>query len=133
MVSPKTFKGYNEKGEVLSTVPAENANNYINPVNVQNAINNVETVAKEGFDLIKKALSQVEPDASEAIIVQGTKMTAAIEETGKALDTLPRDFKDSISVLYDESVKAHDQLQNEFNDQARAAAKIAGVTIVREG
>lgn len=132
MVQVKTFKGYNQQGEVLSTVTAENANNYINPDEVKAAIDNVETVAKNGFENVKKALRNVEPDASEAIVVQGTKMTETIEETGNSLDSFPGLFKESISVLHTESIKVHDQIQTEFNNQARESAKVADVVNVRE-
>lgn len=131
MVSPKTYRGYDKDGNVLCTVTAVDANEYINPAEVRSALDKVKTVAEEGMENIVKALNNVEPDASEAVIVQGTKMTETINEVCTAIKDIPENMASSIEEAYPRAVSEHDRLQNEANDTAYNGAWISGVTNVR--
>lgn len=131
MVSPRTYRGYDEEGKLVCSCTAVNANEYINPAEVQAAMTKVEDVVTDQMNNVCKALDNVTPDAEEAIIVQGTKMTEAIEETCSALKSLPGTFADSISSMYTEAISAHDRLQNQANDEARQAVRsTSGVSTV---
>lgn len=132
MLSPKTYVGYDNTGNRVGSCTAVDANTYINPSEVQAAIENVEAVASEQMGLINSALSATTADASEAVIVQGTKMTSSIEEVCSALSKIPASIKDSISSMYDASVSAHDQLQERANQDAyNTMANTTGVTTVQ--
>lgn len=123
MVAPKTFIGYDEEGKQICTCTAIDANEYINPEEVQAAIDNVISVTSEEMSKVSSALQKVAPDADSAIIVQGAKMTQAIEETCTAVTGLPTSFGDSISNMYTIALAEHDRLQQEENDEARNTAQ----------
>ena len=131
MVSPKTWTGYDKDGNVLCRVNAVDANEYINPAEVRAAIDNVKATAEEGIQSIITAINNVEPEASEAVIVQGTKMTETINQTCDALREIPDGIAGAIEELYNMAVREHDRLQNEANDAAYNGAMIAGVVSVR--
>ena len=133
MKTPKTYIGYDSQGNRVGSCTAVDANEYINPSEVQAAIDNVEIVATEQMGLIVSALNSITDDASEAVIVQGTKMTSTIEEVVEALGKIPESITDSISSLYTEAVSVHDQLQTTANDNAyNSMRNTAGVTSVSE-
>lgn len=131
MVSPRTWTGYDKDGNVLCRVTAVDANEYLNPAEVRTAVDNVRTTAEDGMQSIVTALNNVEPEASEAVIVQGTKMTETINQTCEALKEIPAGIADAIEKMYTLSEQAHDRLQNEANDMAYNAAMIDGVVSVK--
>ena len=105
MVAPKSYTGYDKDGNAVVTYTAVDANEYLNPEEVQDAIDNVGTVATEAMSGLSKSLKNIEQDAEEAIIVQGTKMTESIDAVASSLDSI-----------------AHDTLQNNANDEAYNSA-----------
>ena len=119
MVAPKTYCGYNSEGKQICSATAENANEYINPDEVRAAIDNFNEVVETNLNNLSSALLNVEPDTEEAIIVQGTKMTETIESLCTTLKQLAGQFADSIEFMYSESVKAHDEIQNQANTNAK--------------
>lgn len=129
MVTPITYIGYDQDGKQVCTCTAEDANNYLNPSEVQKGIENVEDVLTEQIKNIRYALYDLEKDAETAIIVQGTKMTQMIEDICTDFSSLPGilingiDGMDGLSVLYDKAEVAHDQKQNETNETARNKVK----------
>ena len=132
MLAPKTYVGYDNTGNRVGSCTAVDATTYIDPAEVQAAINNVESVASEQMGLINTALNATTADADEAVIVQGTKMTSSIEEVCSALTSIPGSIKDSISSMYDAAVSAHDQIQEQANQDAYNTIKnTTGVTTVQ--
>ena len=132
MLAPKTYVGYDNTGNRVGSCTAVDATTYIDPAEVQAAINNVESVASEQMGLINTALNATTADADEAVIVQGTKMTSSIEEVFSALTSIPGSIKDSISSMYDAAVSAHDQIQEQANQDAYNTIKnTTGVTTVQ--
>lgn len=131
MLAPKTYTGYDQEGNVVCRCTAIDANEYLNPNDVKNAIDNIESVATEGINNICKALNNVAPDADEAVIVQGTKVTGTIEEVCSAIKSLPSSITDNISSMYTEAIAAHDNLQTQANDgaynQVRNTADVVSV------
>lgn len=128
MESPKTYKGYDQEGNVIVTSTAQDANQEINPQAVRVAIEHVKEVFADEMYKLAKSLRAISQDASEAIIVQGTKMEGTIEDTAKLLEQIPAQVTNGIDSLYDESVKYHDQLQNNLNAEAYNSCRVAGVT-----
>lgn len=122
MISPRTYYGYNSENECIHSVTAENANNYIDPAEVQAAIDKFKTTVSDELGKVSKALSNITQEASEAVIVQGTKMDKVIEETATALGTIGESMGSSVESIYSEAVKAHDTIQEQLNANAKAAA-----------
>lgn len=131
MLTPKTYKGYDKDGKVVAQYTAVDANQYINPNEVKSAISNVKSVFKDQMNSVATALTGISADATEAVIVQGTKMDTVINETAQALNKIPDQVMKGISSLYDKSVEAHDKIQKKANEEAySAAASIDGVVRV---
>lgn len=118
MLAPKTYTGYDQEGKVVCRCTAIDANEYLNPNEVKAAIDNIESAATDGINKISRALTNVAPDADEAVIVQGTKITGTIEEVCTSIKSLPGTITDSVSSMYTEAISAHDKLQTQANDGA---------------
>lgn len=123
METPKTYYGFDKDNNQIASCTANDANEIVNPETVKSAIEGVEQAASSGTQDIIGALNNVAPDADEAVIVQGTKMTGVIEEVCSALESIPGSVGDSLSSIYDESVKIHDKYQVEYNSQAESAVR----------
>ena len=119
METPKTYYGFDKDNVQIVSCTANDANEIVNPETVKAAIDAVEQAASSGTQDIIGALNSVAPDADDAVIVQGTKMTGVIEEVCSALETIPGSVLDSVSSYYDEAVKIHDKYQIEYNTQAK--------------
>lgn len=131
METPRTYRGYNNEGTCVAKCSAQDANKWINPAEVQQAINNVEQIFTEQMRTVGNALQNIEYDAEEAIIVQGTNMGKTIEDTVRAINMLPGQAMQGISELYEYSVQAHDNLQQQANNYAyNQAASANGVVRV---
>lgn len=123
METPKTYNGYDKDNNCIVTVTAYDANNIVNPDEVKAAIEGVKQAASEAATSIVSALNQITPDADEAVIVEGTKMTGVIEELCTTIGQLPDKVMGNIEGLYDESVQIHDKYQIEANQKAEADAR----------
>lgn len=131
-VEPKTYTGYNDKSEVVTSATANSAKDMVNPGEIESALSNIETAMTEGISQINTAISNVAPDASEAVIIQGTKMDQTIADFQTSLKSFPNEISSSLSSLVDEAVKVHDDLQDRYNQAAYDAVKnTAGVSTVR--
>lgn len=129
-VSPMTYHGYDKDGKCVSSATASNATDYIDPAEIAKAVDNVQNVAADETDNIANAMSQLTDDANDAIIVQGTKMTATFEEVITGIKTIPGQIGDSLSEIKSIAQQKHDELQNEFNDAARNACYCNGAVSV---
>ena len=119
MIKPETYAGYDNNGKIIAQYTGFDANQHINPAEVKTAIDNVKTTFKTEMGNIKKALNNIETDADEAIIVEGTKMNKVFDSMGEILDAAPDSISDGLDSLYDESVSVHDKIQTQANTQAR--------------
>ena len=117
-VSPKSYRGYDAEGKCVSSATAVDATTYIDPAAVAAAVDKVRTVATDEMDNITTALGKLTEDASDAVIVQGTKMTATFEEVITGIKTIPGQIGDSLEELKTIAQQAHDDLQNQFNENA---------------
>lgn len=129
-VSPKSYRGYDAEGNCVSSATAIDATTYIDPAAVAAAVDKVRTVATDEMDNITTALGKLTQDASDAVIVQGTKMTATFEEVITGIKTIPGQIGDSLEELKTIAQQAHDDLQNQFNENARNACWTNGAVSV---
>ena len=131
MVSPVTYRGYDQEGKCITQHTGVDANTQINPAEVKAAIENVKTVFAEQMEAIAQSLTNISEDAEEAVIVQGTNMGQTIEDTAMVLKELPNQIIQGIDVLYDYAVQAHDQLQDTNNARAYYECKVSGVSYIQ--
>ncbi len=122
MEVPKVYIATDSEGQNICAVTAQDANSLINPSKVQEAIDNVKNKAEEEIKNIINAITYIKLDAEDAIIVEGTKMTQTIDDICKELKQVPNTILESISSIYGESVKAHDELQIKANEEAYSTA-----------
>ena len=132
MIAPKTYVGYDNEGNRIASCTAQNANEHLNPADVQAAIDNIKSVLDEQMRIISTALNNIAPEAGAALIVQGTKMEAPIQEMSNELGKVADSVVDSISSVYTEAVSVHDDIQNQLNDAAyNTIRSTQGVVSVR--
>lgn len=131
MESPKAYYGYDETGKCITSAKAQDANDFINPAEVQAAITNVKNTFEDQFKAIADALRDVSTDASEAVIVEGTNMKGTIEDTATLLTQVSGQVTQGIDALYDLAVAAHDNKQAELNVAAYNACRGPGVVSIR--
>lgn len=129
-VSPKSYHGYDAEGKCVSSATAHNATSYIDPAAVAAAVDKVKSVATEEMESITTALGKLTEDANDAVIVQGTKMTATFEEVISGIKTIPGQIGDSLADLKTLAQQAHDDLQNQFNEAAKNACWCNGAVRV---
>lgn len=123
MESPKTYKGYDKEGKCITTKTAVDATTMLDPAEVKSAIENIKSVMTEQMGKISSALTSLSSDANEAVIVQGTSMSGAIEDTANVLGQIPGTVMGEIEPLYDLAVTTHDKLQREENEKAESAVR----------
>ena len=73
------------------------------------------------MDTVCKGLDSVEHDASTAVIVNGASMAPAIDDTINYINTISPAIDAQLDAFYEEVVSVHDQIQQQFNDQAKNA------------
>ena len=130
MLSPKTYNGYDAQGNHVSYATAVDANEYINPAEVKTAIDNVKSAFEQQFRNIATSLRDISTDAEEAVIVQGTNMGGAIDDTASLLIDISGQVTEGIDGLYDLAVSVHDEIQQQANDMARQSCYTNGAVTV---
>ncbi len=118
MESPRTFTGYGQDGSKLISRTGRDANQDINPQEVQSAIENVKTVFAQEMSSLANSLMNISSDAEDSVVVQGTNMGATIEETATLITQVPDSVMAGIDSLYEYAVQAHDSLQSNYNNAA---------------
>lgn len=129
-VSPKSYRGYDAEGKCVSSATAQSAKTYIDPAAVAAAVDKVRSVATEEMDNITSSLGKLTEDANDAVIVQGTKMTATFEEVITGIKTIPGQIGDSLEELKTIAQQSHDELQNQLNENAKNACYTNGAVTV---
>lgn len=125
----KTYRGYDNKNQCIVTYTANDANTYINPTEVANAVQKVQDIASTDFPPIASKLTDI--SNSDAIVIDGTKMTEIVEQIIEAVKTYPSQLADSLTELVSKAESEHDRIQKEMNDAAYSACKgTAGVVSV---
>lgn len=127
----KTYRGYDSQNQCIVTCTANDANTYINPTDVANAVKKVQDVASTDFPPIVSALKDIMEEEKQAIVIKGTKMTETVEQIAEVLNTFPGQLADSLTDLVSKAESEHDRIQKEMNDAAYSACKgTAGVVSV---
>ena len=121
MREPITYRGYGENGQVITSVSGEDADNYLNPAQVQMKINNVSEVMNEQITMIQDALSDMLNDVNQAIIVNNTSMAPQFEELIESLEVFKSTPGQALESVYNDSVTAHDSIQDQLNENARGS------------
>ncbi len=139
---PHTYTGYGPKydtdgktiiGEqVITSKTAQDANSYVNPADVKNAVDQLKNTIKNGVDNIQSKLQSVAVDANGKMLkVEDSTMEPIIDEAasslGQIMPGLTSTFDDVVAFAETE----HDKKQIEYNQEAEAAVRgTAGVTRV---
>ena len=127
-VGPVTYTAYDKDGKEVGKYVAQNADNYINPAEVKAAIENLKTEVQTQMNTIAVNLNSLALDATNAVIVQGTKMDTQINDLAISIkNDVPKLALEGIDNIYDAAVTVHDKIQKELNDIAKSdAQKAAG-------
>ncbi len=132
MIEPATYYGYDDQQNVIVHGTAEDASNYINPEEVQKAVENLMKVFEEQMNKIATNLTKIGEDASQAIIVQGASMDATVEDAAASIRQLPDGILGDIESLKDVAITVRNQIQQAKNDELyNAIASYSGVTQIR--
>ena len=129
-VTPKSYRGYDSEGKCVSSATAKSATEFIDPKAVADAVEKVKTVATDEMESIATALGKLTDDANDAVIVQGTKMTATFEDVISGIKTIPGQIGDSIEDLKTLAQQAHDEIQTQLNDAAKNSCWCNGAVSV---
>ena len=119
METPKTYTGYGEDGQVVISKTSEDANNYLNPAEVQKAVEHIGEVAEEQAVILRKATYHLRGEADHALIISATDMSDAISDITDIQERVVEAIKGSFVDVYDNAVKAHDEIQRKLNEQMR--------------
>lgn len=132
MVAPATYYGYDENQNCIVTGSAEDATQYINPEEVQDAIENLQQVVEEQMNKIVTKLTNISDDAGQAVIIQGAKMTGTLEDAAAQIKQLPAQMFGDIDSLKAAADNARDVIQQSNNDAMyNTVASCSGVVVVK--
>lgn len=137
-VYPQTYTGYDEDNNVKITREAEKAENYINPQEVHDAIENIKTVVDTGLKQIASSIEKVEC-GKETLVVADKTMQPIVEELAAQIAGQDRSeiaplaiqMESALEEIYERACDAHDDIQQQLNSQAESACWVASVTRVR--
>lgn len=129
---PHTYRGYNEKGEILCGIPAQNANSQIDPSAIKSAIEAAKEIIKSSTTSLTKNISDLEEKYSEAVQMEGVTGFDCVDDLKKNINNVSK-ITDSFDELASAAKKKHDELQVKYNTEAHSsAAGCSGVTEIRE-
>lgn len=129
---PHTYKGYNEKGEILCGIPAQNANSQIDPSAIKSAIEAAKEIIESSTTSLTKNISDLEKEYSEAVQMEGVTGFDSVDDLKENINNVSK-ITDSFDELASAAKKKHDELQVKYNTEAHSsAAGCSGVTEIRE-
>lgn len=129
---PHTYRGYNEKGEILCGIPAQNANSQIDPSAIKSAIEAAKEIIKSSTTSLTKNISDLEEKYSKAVQMEGVTGFDSVNDLKNNIDNVSK-ITDSFDELASAAKKKHDELQVKYNTEAHSsAAGCSGVTEIRE-
>lgn len=129
---PHTYRGYNEKGEILCGIPAQNANSQIDPSAIKSAIEAAKEIIKSSTTSLTKNISELEEKYSEAVQMEGVTGFDSVDDLKNNIDNVSK-ITDSFDELASAAKKKHDELQVKYNTEAHSsAAGCSGVTEIKE-
>lgn len=125
LVKPIYIYIYDKDNKKLATVSSDIAKNYLDPNEVKENVDNLETVIADGLSTISTAIaSEALPEAETALVVEDTKTDELFDEVTNALTdgTITTSLNEGIDEIYNISVTKHNEIQEKFNDDARTEA-----------
>lgn len=132
MVGPATYYGYDDKQNLIVHGTAEDANNYINPEEVQAALENLMVVFEEQMNKIATNLTKIGEDAGQAIIVQGASMEGTVEDAAAQIRQIPDGILGEVENLKEIAISIRNEIQQIKNDDMyNAIASYSGVTQIK--
>lgn len=130
LTSHKVYNAYDKDGKYVTTYTATDVTTeYINPIEIQEAIDNLEEVCTEQFKLIGDRLNEIAPNVGSAITIGETNMQVTIQEIAEQVNTeFTPAIMSNMSGIYDTAVEVHNTAQEECNQSAYSQAKAAAGT-----
>lgn len=131
METPKTYTAYDDKGDEIQSITAKDATEDINPDEIRQNAENVETIAQEQSKRIHTAIEDLRDEINDAIVVEGIKIDSLIDKAEDGIEKIDVESL-NIDTLYALAVKKHDELQVKYNEAAESSAwSVAGVKSVK--
>ena len=122
MIQPETYYGYDEQGNQICSSTAVDATKYINPENIREAIQNINTVTEEETGKIVKALNDIIPELEKALVVDGEIiLKKTLEDIVAYVQNIPSSLEKQISEINTLANKKHTELQEQANEAAKEA------------
>ncbi len=108
-------------------ITAQDANNDINPAEIQAAVNEFKATCENVFNDITERIKGIEPEACDAVIVQRSTIGPKMEDSISNIKSLASKVANQFEDLYAKAERKHDELQIKYNSEAeaRAAAEYA--------
>ncbi len=130
-----TYKGYDKDGKYVVEATADDVTTkYINPNDIKQAVDNLETTCNEQFKKISDKLNEISSEFTTALVVQGTSMQGVIQDAATEVNTeLTPVVMSNFDGFYEEAVKVHNETQEQLNQNTKTAvANYNNVVTVRE-
>ena len=105
------------------SITAEDANNDINPAEIEAAVENYRSSSETAFKNVSNKIQGVEPEACEAIIVQRTNIGGKMEEVASKIDAISSQVASQFDHLPSLAMAKHDEIQTIYNAEAEAKAQ----------
>lgn len=112
----KTYGVYDSDGTLLGEKTAENANNYINPSEVKQAIEDIVEEANHQFKaVIRKDFNLALQKGMVVIDGVDASVSKAADESYDVLGQIPTNIEQSLSKFVDLAVEARNDIQTRIN------------------
>lgn len=116
---------YDEEGNVKEKkrYTAKKATDDIDPKEIKKAIENIKESCDEKMKDFNSTLKAIEPNAEEAIRIEGTTLKNYITDIKEVADSAGKDIATTLDPLVEKAQEKHDELQKKYNEEAHADAK----------
>ena len=116
----KSYQGYNEDGELVTTKTADDASQKdIDPMEVWTEANKLVSTSYTEFGLIRQAYVDAQAEGQDAIYVEGVPVSTILTATIEALPTYPESIREYGNNVVESSVDVHNSKQKSYNQEAR--------------
>jgi hypothetical protein len=128
----RTYTGYDENGNVVTSQTAGNADDLLSPTQVGNAVASAQHTIREQIQNLVNRLSEISADAELALVVNTLRVNSAIDDFIDAIETLPTPLCNNLDSITEQATNANATLQDGLNNNAyNAVRNTAGVVSVR--
>ena len=125
LTNPIVISVYDKDNNLIATVTSSVAKDYIDPDEIQTAIDNLKTTIEDGLSTIELAMeSEALPTADNALVIRDTDTSSLFFQVTDSLTdgSIMEQVSAVVDGIYDEAVTAHNTLQEEANSKARNEA-----------